>query len=249
MKRIFSVIAAIAIAGLAALCVYCVAAGVASDANKAASIYAPGSNAVEMMEEQESVKFSSLQAYIDYMTGGNGAASANSVQQSSGYYYVPANLPEDITVTSVEIVEDGTVFTYNVAREVLIDVALTDSDMRELFSTMQIKVYDTVSEQPYDFITDTAAYAENLAKSLNAQRVSSSAPISSLYYGAANVRWQADDGSYSTIAVGRQMVWIEDTDTTQIHYGFYPLSVSQDEALAISSLTRCPIGSNINVTE
>ena len=191
MKRIFSVIAAIAIAGLAALCVYCVAAGVASDANKAASIYAPDSNTVEMMEEQESVKFSSLQAYIDYMTGGNGAASANSIQQSSGYYYVPANLPEDITVTSVEIVEDGTVFTYNVAREVLIDVALTDSDMRELFSTMQTKVYNTVSGKPYDFITDTAAYAENLAKSLNAQRVSSSAPISSLYYGAANVRWQA----------------------------------------------------------
>ena len=134
-------------------------------------------------------------------------------------------------------------------RQTLIDVALTDSDMRELFSTMQTKVYNTVSGKPYDFITDTAAYAENLAKSLNAQRVSSSAPISSLYYGAANVRWQADDGSYSTIAVGRQMVWIEDTDTTQIYYGFYPLSVSQDEALAISSFTRCPIGSNINVTE
>ncbi len=155
MKRIFSVIAAIAIAGLAALCVYCVASGVASDANKAASIYAPDSNAVEMMEEQESVKFSSLQAYIDYMTGGNGAASANSIQQSSGYYYVPANLPEDITVTSVEIVEDGTVFTYNVAREVLIDVALTDSDMRELFSTMKTKVYFTAPGEPQSLKTDT----------------------------------------------------------------------------------------------
>ena len=202
-----------------------------------------------MKEAQESVKFSSLQAYIDYMTGGNGAASANSIQQSSGYYYVPANLPEDITVTSVEIVEDGTVFTYNVAREVLIDVALTDSDMRELFSTMQTKVFITVSGKPYDFITDTAAYAENLAKSLNAQRVSSSAPISSLYYGAANVRWQADDGSYSTIAVGRLMCWRVDTDSTQIFYVLFPLSVSQYEALAISSFTRCPIGSNINVTE
>ena len=84
MKRIFSVIAAIAIAGLAALCVYCVASGVASDANKAASIYAPDSNAVEMMEEQESVKFSSLQAYIDYMTGGNGAASARSEERRVG---------------------------------------------------------------------------------------------------------------------------------------------------------------------
>lgn len=180
--------------------------------------------------------FSSLEDYVDYMTVENSNLRRTGFQSENGQtsnvgYYMPASLPSGVTVSSVEVSDDGVIFTYDLRdynyRTIFLSLGVDDETMLELTEIARMKIYNSYTY--HGEITDHSLFASRLAAAIGAQQLyPNGGPIfEDMYLGNVVASVEQSDGSFSDVIVGRQsiMVNLDPLGDKYIQYNYYPYTV------------------------
>lgn len=228
MKKYISVFVAAATVFVALLCVCGLLKGIApKDANDATADKSSDLCTGEMLTSENENIFNSVEAYVEYLSSGGALSDTGSTGSQTIEYSLPTNIADGATLISIELTDEGTVFTYSLQRNPQILVGPEDVILYEMLTTYRMKSYTTAAG--YDFITDHTVYAAELAAAVGAIATSVNQ-----YSGNVTVRMEAEDGTFSYVTIGTHMVWIEDGVT---RYAYYPTTLSEEEILQLSSFT------------
>jgi|GEM_PF-3076397 len=165
--------------------------------------------------------FESIEEYRSYIFAEYSKNMQDNNVDAESHYYMPTNLMDGVTIKSIEITQDGTVFTYDITgitnRDSWMEINTDDETLLELISVARQKVYTS------QYITDAATYASRLATAVGATPISG---FTNYYWGTVTVDIEQSNGTYASTAVARQMVFINSNGYVQ--YNYYPVTITQD---------------------
>lgn len=192
------------------------------------------------LELDESEYFYSLEEYEAYLC-------ANAENDTAAKYYYPERLPEDVSLILIKVNEEGTIFYFNVPRDVetlpsvtddlndlnIIECTASDTTLNALLNTIVVKVFGS----NYSFISNRREYAGCLAEDLGAELVYSDINFDS-YKGKLYTYNGFSFGS--VVEVGTQQVdWINmHIGSSNIQYTYTPVSLTESEVLQITHLVE-----------
>lgn len=193
---------------------------------------------VETMEEDPSLIFYSIEEYSAYLATLQQTSSLdNENDETDPNDLLPLNVPSNITLSSIAVNSEGTVFTYNfeiIGSNNVINFNTSDEVILELTHTIIAKQYEE------SFISNYSLYAQNLAACIGAGDVSHSngnVTYTGLVY--ADV-YNDDTNEVQRVAIGKQTVVFTPTaigssDGTVMYY-YYPISITEREFAECANL-------------
>ncbi len=186
---------------------------------------------VQTYDEDFSVIFYDLDDYVSYVTGAEFNASPNRLGSASIHYYYPRIIPEGVSLMSVEITDEGTIFTFDTSgcmtRDPVFDIYQDDDAISELVSISRIKYYD--SNYYINSITNKSLYLSRLAAAIEAPPVTG---FTDVYLGDVVMNVEQTDHSFIPVLVGRQTVAINWDNIIQYTYSAINVPISITEQLA-----------------
>ena len=179
-------------------------------------------------DELQSVEFSSLDEYIDYVTQEATAEYSDEGAPNNEpiyiQYYAPRNLPEEVEIINIRVNEQGTMFTYSLRdipqlRDSLLYVDTDDETVIELLNMARTRIYYTSG------MTNKYTYAARLANAIGAIQCNPGTghPYCDIYLGMVKVNVQQSDGTYQQETLGQQRIKIGNTGEHE--YQYFPLTL------------------------
>lgn len=198
-------------------------------------------NDANVMPKEATLVFGSIEEYEAFLTSGDDANNTNT-HASTITYYTPTGLPDDLSLQSIEVNAGGTTYNYESSRNMSITLGDYDEATLAMLKKVSINVYDGKDGQTGEFlVTQPSLFAERLASAIDAVRFdSSNGDTASTYYlGDVPIRMRRTDGTYQSVVVGCQAVYIQDGI---VCYSYAPVPYSLDEVENMMQLERRTIG-------
>lgn len=201
------------------------------------------------LPEEETHLFSSLAEYEEFLS------SENDGNRAVKYYY-PSSLPSDVTLKSIKVSSEGTIFYFDVQREYdlvptetndrddlnLIELSSTEFALEELLEVVVLKIYTSTQ---YNFVTDFRGYAEALADDLGAS-LTYSTSNNDVYKGTIYVSNVMSLNPPAEIGT-QQVEWVAlHQGESNILYQYTPVSLNEEEASMLSRLEERFVETTMN---
>lgn len=189
--------------------------------------------------EDESAIFYSMDDYLSYL-----AAQPQTLSNNGSSTNLWENeVPNDFSISSIEVNNEGTIFTYDISRKNvnLFGFTTDDDALLEMATTFISKQYN------YDFVSNERLYAENLAACIGAT-CATSCDTHAIYVGTVYVDLHnVETGATERVAIGDQKVIfgadVAGGNAGIVYYYFVPATMTEAEFEAYANISSI-IGTN-----
>lgn len=189
--------------------------------------------------ENESAIFYNLNDYLSYL-----AAQPQTLSNTESSTNLWENeVPDDFSISSIEVNNEGTIFTYDISRKNvnLFGFTTDDDALLEMATTFISKEYN------YSFVSNERLYAENLAACTGATCLTS-CDTHAIYAGTVYVDLHnVETGTTERVAIGDQKVIfgadVAGSNTGTVYYYFVPATMTEAEFNSYANISSI-IGTN-----